>query len=72
MAVANSAFPQSINAVWWQDKSNVRNYAQWLADRLQIKQLGDWYHVEKTTIIQAGGVSYAIQRTTYPFTNIQH
>jgi hypothetical protein len=41
---------------FWKDPENHRRYAVWLAQKLNIKQLDDWYQVDSGTFDQHRGV----------------
>ena len=59
-----SIYPEHTWKVWtfkkvpknyWSDKKNQRIFFDWLANKLQVKSVEDWYKVKPSDIINNGG-----------------
>jgi hypothetical protein len=48
---------QSVQAGYWKNKINQRQFMDWLFKSLEFKQMDDWYNVEVEDISNEGGIS---------------
>lgn len=57
---------------YWKDEANVCAFIEWLSEKLEIKEMADWYSVTSGYLSQFGGVLittnnlYSILARVYP------
>ena len=46
---------RKVPSEFWADPTNTRNYFEWAANKLNIKEVTDWHNVKKQQIIDIQG-----------------